>query len=89
MRLRYSKVLIDELNKGTRVINIDESWLPHLNFRRRSWRKRGEANTIGKKQISYKVNVISAVDTEGNVYLSLTQFNTDSNVMMTFMSRLA
>ena len=33
--------------------------------------------------------MIAAVDTEGHLYLSLTQFNTDSNVMLMFLSRLA
>ena len=33
--------------------------------------------------------MIVAVDTEGNVYSSLTQFNTDSSVMLMFISRLA
>ena len=33
--------------------------------------------------------MIAAIDTEGQLYLSLTQFNTDSDVMLMFMSRLA
>ena len=33
--------------------------------------------------------MIGAIDTDGHLYLSLTQFNTDSNVMLMFMSRLA
>ena len=33
--------------------------------------------------------MIAAVDTEGNLYLSLTQVNTDANVMLMFLSRLA
>lgn len=33
--------------------------------------------------------MIAALDTSGHLYLSLTQFNTDSDVMLMFMSRLA
>ena len=33
--------------------------------------------------------MIAAIDTEGELYLSLTQFNTDSDVMLMFLSRLA
>ena len=33
--------------------------------------------------------MIAALDTEGQIYLSLTQFNTDTEVMLTFLSRLA
>ena len=33
--------------------------------------------------------MIAAIDTDGHLYLSLTQFNTDSDVMLMFLSRLA
>ena len=33
--------------------------------------------------------MIAAIDTEGELYLSLTQFNTDSDIMLMFMTRLA
>ena len=41
------------------------------------------------KSLSHRVNMIAAIDTEGHMYLSLTQFNTDSDVMLMFLSRLA
>ena len=37
----------------------------------------------------HKVNMISAVSSEGFVWLSLTQCNTDENIMMMFLSKLA
>ena len=36
----------------------------------------------------HRVNMIVAVSSEGHVWLSLTQCNTDENVMMMFLSRL-
>ena len=33
--------------------------------------------------------MIAALDTDGRLYMSLTQFNTDSDVMLMFLSRLA
>ena len=44
---------------------------------------------MSTKTLSHRVNMIAAVDTEGRLYLSLTQFNTDSDVMLMFLSRLA
>ena len=41
------------------------------------------------KALSPKVNMIAAIDTDGRLYLSLTQQNTDSDIMLMFMSRLA
>ena len=88
-RMLYAKKMLSLLESGARIINIDESWLPHLDFRRKKWRRRGEPNSMATKVLSPKVNMIAAVDTDGKLYLSLTQQNTDTDVMLMFMSRLA
>ena len=88
-RFLYAKKMFALLESGARVINIDESWLPHLDFRNKKWRRRGEPNTVATKALCPKVNMIAAVDTEGKLYLSLTQQNTDTDVMLMFFSRLA
>ena len=85
----YAKKMFELLEQGKRIINIDETWLPHLDFRNKKWRRRGELNTLSTKPLSPKVNMIAAVDTDGNMYLSLTQQNTDTDVMLMFFSRLA
>jgi hypothetical protein len=41
------------------------------------------------KEMSQRVNLIVALDNHGRVFASLTQTNTDSNVMLMFLSRLA
>ena len=89
MRMLYAKKMFELLNEGKRIINIDETWLSFLDFRGRKWRARGEKNTVSYKQLSHRVNMIAALDTDGRLYLSLTQFNTDSDVMLMFLSRLA
>ena len=68
----YARTLLELLDQGKRVINIDETWLPTLDFRGKKWRKRGCDNTVSAKQLSHRVNMIAAVDTEGNLYVSLT-----------------
>ena len=39
--------------------------------------------------LSPRISVIVAIDTEGNCYMSLCQINTDHNVMLMFLTRLA
>ena len=39
--------------------------------------------------MGYKVNMIAAISTEGEIYVSFLQCNTDTDVYMMFMSRLA
>ena len=57
-------------------------------FRRRKWRPPGSTNSIAKKLMVPRVSMIVAMDTEGEVFLSLTQSNTNSQVMEIFMRQL-
>jgi len=85
----YAKKMFELLEQDKRIVNIDETWLPHLDFRNKKWRRRSERNTISTKSLSHRVNMIAAVDTDGRLYLSLTQQNTDGDIMQVFFSRLA
>ena len=41
LRQKYALVLLPLLASGKRIINIDESWLPHLDFRNHKWAPKG------------------------------------------------
>ena len=71
-RQLYAKKMLSLLEEGKRIINIDESWLNYLDFRCRKWRLPGDNNSIATKDLSPKINMIAALDTEGRIYLSLT-----------------
>ena len=34
MRMLYAKKMFELLDAGKTIINVDETWLPHLNFQR-------------------------------------------------------
>ena len=89
MRCLWAKRFISILEEGYRIINIDETWLPETDFRSRQWKKRGELNTLADKPIGSRTNLIVALSTEGEVYASPIQANTDTEVYMMFLSRLA
>ena len=38
----YAKKMLTLLGEGKRIINIDETWLSHLDFRNKKWRQRGD-----------------------------------------------
>ena len=38
MRMLYAKKMLSLLDEDKRIINIDETWLPHLDFRNKKWR---------------------------------------------------
>lgn len=48
-RMLYAKQMLELLGEGKRIVNIDESWLPGLDFRSKKWRQRGERNTFSTK----------------------------------------
>ena len=54
--------MLEVYKEGKHVVNIDESWVPHTDFRRarwgRGWGKRGELNSMPDKVMSHKINII-------------------------------
>ena len=76
------------LESGRRVVNVDESWLNESTFYRKLWAPKGVENSVPTRTISPRLSVIAAIDTEGHVWFALTQANTDSNVLLTFLRHL-
>ena len=46
-------------------------------------------NTAPDKVLSQKINIITAMSSDGEVWIALTTCNTDSDVLMLFMTHLA
>ena len=76
------------LEKGKRVINVDESWLNQSRFVRKLWVPSDAASTFTDKQIAPRISLLVALDTEGRLWASCTQANTDADVMTTFLRYL-
>ena len=70
------------------MINVDESWLNQTRFLRRIWAPTDAAGTFTDKQVAPRISLIAALDTEGKIWFSLTQANTDTDVMTTFLRYL-
>jgi len=70
------------------VICIDETWISETDFRRRKWRPNGTTNSIAERTVKPRISMITAIDTDGHIYNSLTQVNTDSDVFMLFLAKL-
>ena len=63
------------------MVNIDESWIAESDYRRCRWVPKGDDNSLSERAVGHRVNMIVAVSSQGHVWLSLTQCNTDENVM--------
>ena len=69
-----------------RIINIDETWLGMSDFRRMKWKPYDKSNTIGKKMITPRISMITGLDTNGSIYLSLLQSNSNSEMIELFFT---
>ncbi len=81
--------MLKVVHSGTRVINIDETWLSHTDFRSCKWGVQGSANSKAIKSLAPRISLIVGLSSDGEIYCSVTQVNTDSSMLMMFISRLA
>ena len=72
LRLMFAEKMLSLLSGNKRILNIDESWISDTNFSRRKWRVTGTTNSMNEKLVQPRISLIAGVDTEGDVYLSLT-----------------
>ena len=59
------------LESGKRIINVDESWLNSMTFKRHAWMKMGRGNARTVKELSTRASFIAAIDNRGASYVSL------------------
>ena len=89
LRCLYAQKFMQVLEQGKRVINVDETWLNQMEFCRFKWCRKGETGSFPTKQVQPRISMIVGLASTGEVYCALTQVNTDSNVIMQFLGRLA
>ena len=65
--------MLDLLHRKKRILNIDQTWISDTNFVYKKWRKRGYSNSLDENIVNPRISVIAAIDTEGDMYMSLTQ----------------
>ena len=70
------------------MINIDETWLNETSFIRKTWAERNGKGNIMLRSISPRLSMISAIDTDGNIWFTLSHANTDSNMFTLFLYSL-
>lgn len=46
LRQQFALKLIDTLEKGKTILNVDETWLGMSDFRRRKWRAPNSTNSV-------------------------------------------
>ena len=88
LRQQYALVMLRLLSQGKRIINLDESWLNETSFIRKTWAERNGDGNASLHTVSPRVSMIAALDTNGNTWFTLSQANTDSNMIALFLHSL-
>jgi len=88
LRQQGATRMLQLINEGKILINIDESWLNECDFRRMKWREYGTSNTLPGFPLTPRITVIVALDSLGNIYLTLTQANSNNSTMQIYFHHL-
>ena len=80
--------MVDVLESGTRVVNIDESLVKTTSFFTKTWGKRDHCKYSMGTPISPGVALIAAIDTDGDVFFSVSTANTNTEVIQLFLNEL-
>ena len=80
--------MIQLLKQGKRILNVDESWLNDNHYHRRMWAPPGTPASSTSKQMSPRLSLIAALDSDGRVFYALTHAITDTGMMKTYLSCL-
>ena len=75
-------------HKAKNIINVDETWLNISDYRRAHWRSSRQNYSVKAKKIAPRISMITGVDKFGNVYLSLSQSNSNKSMMGLFVEHL-
>ena len=88
LRQQFALAFLDIDLEQKVVVSIDESWCGMSDFRRRKWRQHRHTNSVAQLAVAPRISMIAALDTKGEVWLSLLQANTNSDIMVLFFSHL-
>jgi len=88
LRQRWAVKFLELVPRRHRVINIDETWIGMEDFRRMKWQQQPLPNSVAKKLWQPRVSLIVAFDNFGEVYLAVSQSNTNSNSILLFVRAL-
>ena len=67
---------------------MDESWIGEMDFRRKHWMSASIPLSLNQKQVNPRVSLFAATTSDGHVFLSMTQVNTESSVVCLFLTEL-
>ena len=85
LRQHWALAFLQSDRENRVFLNLDETWLGMSDFRRMKWQSPGSNNSVPAYQMAPRVSMFTAVDTLGNVYVSLSQSNSNEPMMSLYL----
>jgi len=80
--------MIELLQTGKRIINLDESLISEMEYSRRYWEDSSRPATVSDKGLNLRLALITVLDSDGGIWFALSHANTDSDIILLFLSGL-
>jgi len=78
LRQQFALQFLEVLQSKKVILNLDETWLGMMDFRRRKWRPKGSTNSVPQLPLAPRITMILGLDNYGRVYVSLLQQNSNA-----------
>ena len=88
LRQQFSVQCLDIFRQDKIILNVDETWLGMTNFKQMKWRAKGTTNSVPVVTMLPRITMIAGLDTQGRVYVSLIQGNSNDQTMDIFFRHL-
>ena len=63
------------------MFNFDEAWVNDLSYNQKQWYIDGQRNSLASKSVIPRLSLIVAIDNHGKIYMTMTQANTNEDIM--------
>ena len=80
--------MVQLLESGVRIVNIDESLLKKTSFHVKTWGNKHSSKYCLGSTLNPAISLIATIDTEGCVFFSVSTVNTNTSVMRLFLNEL-
>ena len=88
LRQEWARQFLAPSLENKHWLNIDESWLNMMDFRRRAWTAKYTSSSLSKRIVNPRISLTLCISSKGRVYYSLSQANNNSQTISLFMREL-
>ena len=85
LRQQYAMKMLELLQAGKKVVNLDETWINESSFVRKTWAPKDGKSNAALNTVIPRISMLAALDMDGRVWFALSHAATDSNMIALFL----